>query len=153
MVKYLESDDEVVSVFKRYCNNTRCRECIFKRYGNFKCNPNNSANWNSYFNWVKRDLEDLGLLTVVADKVEQTTQCDVVHQPSHYTDGGIETIDYIRAKLSPDEFVGYCKGNCLKYLSRAGKKSKNELEDYEKAKVYLDWLLDSAGIVGGGDSA
>lgn len=47
---------------------------------------------------------------------------DPVKHPSHYCDGGIETIDFIRAKLSTTEFVGYCKGNALKYISRAGKK-------------------------------
>lgn len=68
---------------------------------------------------------------------------DNIHHPSHYCDGGIETIDYIKAKLTLDEFVGYCKGNALKYVSRAGKKGShpdelaNELEDLRKAKEYL----------------
>jgi hypothetical protein len=66
-----------------------------------------------------------------------------VNQPPHYTDGGIETIDYLRAKLTPDEFKGFCKGNALKYISRAGKKSTDELEDYRKAKWYLDKLIET----------
>lgn len=69
---------------------------------------------------------------------------DNIKNPSHYTDGGIETIDYIRAKLSKDEFKGYCKGNCLKYISRAGKKG-DELEDLKKAQVYLGWAIDCLG--------
>ena len=40
--------------------------------------------------------------------------------PDHYKVGGIETIDYLQAKLSPEEFAGYCRGNALKYMSRAG---------------------------------
>lgn len=47
---------------------------------------------------------------------------DMVNSPAHYTDGGIETIDYIRAKLSREEYVGYLRGNILKYTSRLGKK-------------------------------
>jgi len=43
---------------------------------------------------------------------------DNVNSPSHYTFGDIETIDYIRDKLTGDEFVGYCIGNVLKYISR-----------------------------------
>lgn len=62
--------------------------------------------------------------------------------PSHYTDGGIETIDYIRAKLSSEEFGGYCRGNLLKYISRAGKKCE-ALVDYKKALDYLNWLIES----------
>lgn len=63
---------------------------------------------------------------------------DPVHAPSHYTDGGIETIDYLRAKLSREAFVGFCQGNALKYLSRAGKKG-SAAEDFAKAAVYCRW--------------
>lgn len=47
---------------------------------------------------------------------------DMVNSPSHYTDGGIETIAYIKAKLNREEYVGYLRGNILKYTSRLGKK-------------------------------
>jgi len=67
---------------------------------------------------------------------------DPVTAPPHYTDGGIETIDYLRAKLTPDEFKGFCKGNALKYISRAGKKGEAK-QDYEKAKWYLDKLIET----------
>lgn len=66
---------------------------------------------------------------------------DPVHSPSHYTDGGIETIDYLAAKLTPDEFAGFCRGNALKYLSRLGKKGDYS-EDLAKALWYLNCLSD-----------
>lgn len=47
---------------------------------------------------------------------------DMVNSPPHYTSGGIETIDFIAAKLTKEEFIGYLKGNALKYGSRIGKK-------------------------------
>ena len=47
---------------------------------------------------------------------------DLVNNPPHYTAGGIETIDFLQAKLTRDEFIGYLKGNVLKYGSRLGKK-------------------------------
>lgn len=50
------------------------------------------------------------------------TAHDIVSNPAHYTDGGIETINFIQAKLTPEEFIGYLKGNALKYGSRIGKK-------------------------------
>ena len=68
-----------------------------------------------------------------------TAKKDVVHHPDHYTDGGIETIDFIRAKLSSVAFEGYCIGNVLKYLSRYDK--KNGVEDLRKAHVYLKWAI------------
>ena len=63
-----------------------------------------------------------------------------VNHPQHYTQGGIETIDYLQAKLSKDEFVGYLKGNILKYMSRAN--LKNGVEDYKKAQWYLNKLIE-----------
>ncbi len=53
---------------------------------------------------------------------------DVVNQPPHYKVGGIETIDYLQAKLSPEAFRGFLHGNTLKYLSRADHKG-NATED------------------------
>lgn len=67
---------------------------------------------------------------------------DNVNSPRHYTAGGIETIDYIRAKLSPEQFRGYCLGNVLKYVSRAD--LKGGAEDLKKAQTYLRWAVDSA---------
>lgn len=58
----------------------------------------------------------------------------------HYTNNGIEPIEIMRKNFSHDEFVGFCKGNVLKYLLRY--KDKNGLEDLEKAKIYLNWLID-----------
>lgn len=62
---------------------------------------------------------------------------DLVNNPPHYTAGGIETIDYIKAKLTPEEFIGYLKGNVIKYTSRAGKKD-DVVQDLEKAQWYMN---------------
>ena len=64
---------------------------------------------------------------------------DVVLSPSHYTAGGIETIDFIKAKLTPDEFRGFLKGSIIKYLSRANLKGSEE-QDYAKASFYSRML-------------
>jgi hypothetical protein len=58
----------------------------------------------------------------------------------HYNVGSIETIDYIKAKLSKQELIGYLRGNVIKYLSRANYKD-SAIEDYSKALVYLQWLI------------
>ena len=59
---------------------------------------------------------------------------DAVNHPSHYTDGGIETIDFIEAKKLP-----YHLGNAVKYISRAGKKDQNKtIEDLQKAVWYIE---------------
>lgn len=74
------------------------------------------------------------------DSVEEVKQPDVVNAPSHYTFGGIETIDYMKAKSTPEEFRGHLRLTAIKYLSRAGHKD-DTLQDYKKAAVYLGWLI------------
>lgn len=80
----------------------------------------------------------------VEQQVKREDTHDAVNHPAHYTAGGIEAIEYIEAKLTPEEFAGYCKGNALKYMSRAGKKD-NSAEDLAKARWYLDRLLTVRG--------
>lgn len=68
---------------------------------------------------------------------------DPVNSPDHYTFGTIECIDYLRDKLSPEAFEGFCIGNVLKYCSRYT--HKNGVEDLKKAQVYLGWAIEAAG--------
>ena len=58
-------------------------------------------------------------------------KADPVSNPTHYTVGGIETIDFIEAKK-----LGYNLGNVVKYLTRADHKG-NKMEDLRKAQWYL----------------
>ena len=74
------------------------------------------------------------------DEVEPTN--DAVQHPSHYTHGGIECIDAIRASMTADGFCDYCKGNIIKYIWRW--RDKGGVEDLRKASVYLNWLINAA---------
>ena len=71
---------------------------------------------------------------------EGTVAEDKVNSPKHYKLPGlnIESIDIIRAILGK-YFKWFCLGNIIKYILRAEK--KNGLEDYKKARKYLDWLI------------
>ena len=76
------------------------------------------------------------------DEVEPTN--DAVQHPSHYTQGGIECIEAIKASMTADGFCDYCKGNILKYIWRW--RDKGGVEDLKKARVYLDWLINAADV-------
>lgn len=65
---------------------------------------------------------------------------DVVNKPKHYNQGNIECIDAIEAMLSHEEFVGYLRGNSLKYRWRF--RYKNGVEDLRKAEWYENKLLE-----------
>lgn len=59
---------------------------------------------------------------------------DSVNRPSYYADGKIEVITYIE-----DKKLGFCLGNAIKYISRAGKKDpRKEVEDLKKAIWYIE---------------
>ena len=59
---------------------------------------------------------------------------EAVNHPAHYNAGGVEAIDVIEAWD-----LGFCLGNVVKYLARAGKKSPaTTVEDLKKARWYLD---------------
>ena len=75
---------------------------------------------------------------------------DMVDNPPHYNNGSIECIEAIEAMLSKDEYIGYLRGNALKYMWRFRYKSK-PFEDLRKARWYeerlMKFLLDNQDAV------
>ena len=65
---------------------------------------------------------------------------DTVHKPEHYNNGGMECIDAIRGMLTHDEYIGYLRGNALKYQWRFRYKGK-PVEDLRKARWYEERLI------------
>lgn len=64
-----------------------------------------------------------------------------VHHPDHYNQNGMEVWDVIKAFTS--ELSGaeaFYAGNAIKYILRWDK--KNGIEDLEKAKVYIDKIIE-----------
>lgn len=92
-----------------------CNECIY-----------NSKHENKF---VERKIEC---------QKKDTKTSDPVNNPSHYTDGQIEVIDYICDKF---DIKSFCLGNAIKYISRAGKKN-NEVEDLRKAIWYINHYIE-----------
>ena len=64
---------------------------------------------------------------------------DNVNKPQHYRQGGLETIQILKAKMTKEQFKGFLIGNILKYVTHAP--YKNGIEDYEKARYYLNALI------------
>ena len=64
---------------------------------------------------------------------------DSVNHPSHYTTGDIECIDAIKASMTMNEYLGYLRGNSIKYLWRY--RQKNGIEDLRKAEWYTRRLI------------
>lgn len=65
-----------------------------------------------------------------------------VDHPAHYggADNPHEVIKVLESWLSRDEFIGFCKGNVIKYQARASKKAGTQ--DYAKSAWYAAYLDD-----------
>ena len=101
---------------KYYKNNYRCERLSITNIEFEQCQY-----WESCIDEVK-DVE------------EMVKENDPVNHPKHYTDGRIEVIEYIE-----DKKLGFCLGNEIKYISRAGKKEKDkEITDLRKAIWYIE---------------
>lgn len=77
---------------------------------------------------------------------------DMVSHPQHYGgDTAFETIKVLEAWLTPAEYIGFLKGNSIKYQSRH--RLKGGLEDLEKARWYqerlVEFVLRTGADVGG----
>ena len=68
------------------------------------------------------------------DKITGRTLPDNV-SPQHYQQGNIQVLDFIT-----DQKFSYLEGNIVKYICRY--KTKNGLEDLEKADYYLSRLIE-----------
>lgn len=65
---------------------------------------------------------------------------DMVNHPFHYTQGGIECIDALKAAtVSKTGIEAVCTANAIKYLWRY--EEKNGIEDVKKARWYIDRLI------------
>ena len=65
---------------------------------------------------------------------------DMVNHPSHYTQGGIECIDALKAATVGKRGIeAVCVANVIKYCWRY--EEKNGIEDVRKAKWYIERLL------------
>lgn len=69
---------------------------------------------------------------------------DSVNHPPHY---GGDTV-YEAIKVIEAWGLGFCLGNAVKYIARAGKKEKQKtLEDLQKARWYIDREIARVSIV------
>ena len=111
-----------------HCIGRRCSECVLydkpvsKRYSH--CLDINLATESE----VDKAIE------IIKGNIYRESENDPVNRPSHYTDGKIEVIEFIE-----DKNLGFCLGNAVKYIARAGKKDPTkEIEDLNKAKWYIE---------------
>ena len=73
-----------------------------------------------------------------------------VNRPKHYNSGSIECIEAIEGMLTPEEYVGYLRGNIMKYQWRCRYKGQ-PVVDLRKARWYgqrlEDYILENPSVI------
>ena len=94
---------------------------------------------NKCYNWYK-ELDQASCENVKDRCCNKEPNVDMVNHPSHYTQGGIECIDALKAAtVSKTGIEAVCTANAIKYLWRY--EEKNGIEDVKKARWYIDRLI------------
>ena len=134
-----------------YCNNIDdCDNCeLMKKYDRdtseftdqYSCIFHKMSDdmLNKCYNWYK-ELDPAACENAEGECCSKEPNVDMVNHPSHYTQGGIECIDALKAAtVSKTGIEAVCTANAIKYLWRY--EEKIGIEDVKKARWYIDRLI------------
>ena len=122
--------DEMVRTLVKFCDDCHgCNICLLEKFsGGVMCD---------FDEWSDDKL------AIAYDRVYKNMDenvPDMVNHPQHYTQGGIECIDALKAATVGKRGIeAVCVANVIKYLWRY--EEKNGIEDIRKAKWYIERLL------------
>lgn len=120
--------DEMVRTLVKFCDDCHgCNICLLDKFsGGVMCDFNE---WSD------------DKLAIAYEEVNMDGgSTDMVNHPKHYTQGGIECIDALKAATVGKRGIeAVCVANVIKYLWRY--EEKNGIEDVRKAKWYIERLL------------
>ena len=118
--------EEMVRTLVKFCDEYNdCGACLLEKFsGGVMCD---------FYEWSDDKL------AMAYDHVYKNSP-DMVNHPKHYTQGGIECIDALKAATVGKRGIeAVCVANVIKYLWRY--EEKNGIEDVRKAKWYIERLL------------
>ena len=126
----MKTRDEMVRTLVKFCDECHgCNICLLEKFsGGVMCD---------FDEWSDDKL------AIAYDHVYKNMDenvPDMVNHPQHYTQGGIECIDALKAATVGKRGIeAVCVANIIKYLWRY--EEKNGIEDIRKAKFYIEHLL------------
>lgn len=120
--------DEMVRTLVKFCDDCNgCDVCLLEKFsGGVICD---------FDEWPDDKL------AIAYEEVKMNGGSpDMVNHPKHYTQGGIECIDALKAATVGKRGIeAVCVANIIKYCWRY--EEKNGIEDVRKAKFYIELLL------------
>ena len=126
----MKTREEMVRTLDKFCDECHgCNICLLEKFsGGVMCD---------FDEWSDDKL------AIAYDHVYKNMDenvPDMVNHPQHYTQGGIECIDALKAATVGKRGIeAVCVANVIKYLWRY--EEKNGIEDVRKAKWYVERLL------------
>lgn len=122
--------DEMVRTLVKFCDEqTGCSYCLLKKFSG-----------EDYCDFDEWSDDKLAIAYDHVYKNMDENVPDMVNHPQHYTQGGIECIDALKAATVGKRGIeAVCVANVIKYLWRY--EEKNGVEDVRKAKWYIERLL------------
>ena len=136
--------DETVLALDKFCDNQEdCSCCLLEKLSD-GCNFNRWSDDKlaiAYDHVYKNSEARLDGIHLKNEEVKMDENVpDMVNHPQHYTQGGIECIDALKAATVGKRGIeAVCVANVIKYLWRY--EEKNGIEDVRKAKWYIERLL------------
>ena len=98
--------------------------------------------------WLINDLVDMECENHVEhsrhemESPDNEQPCKFDPKSRYYDAGGIEVQEIIKAKLTNEQYVGFCMGNMIKYLCRANHKGCFD-RDLQKAGFYNRFISEA----------
>lgn len=128
---------EMLDAINDFCNEHACDNCPLKKFNDCAWGLQPDSTVAVAYDIVCRNSE---ARLDGSHLKERDDKPDMVNHPQHYTQGGIECIDALKAATVDKRGIeAVCVANIIKYLWRY--EEKNGVEDVRKAKWYLDRLL------------
>ena len=142
----MKTRDEMVRTLVKFCDECHgCNICLLEKFsGGVMCDFDE---WSDdklaiAYDHIYKNSEarlDGSYLKNEDIKMDENVP-DMVNHPQHYTQGGIECIDALKAATVGKRGIeAVCVANVIKYLWRY--EEKNGIEDVRKAKWYIERLL------------
>jgi hypothetical protein len=91
----------------------------------------------------EEEMERMVVHSMLNQGANGTTADDIQVSGNHYKDMPIQPWHIMEAVMTGEEFVGFLKGNIIKYSLRAGRKDGRD--DAGKAKHYMQKLKEVRG--------
>lgn len=98
----------------------KCSDCVHRDAPEDACG-------DCYFGW--------------GENPEISRYAEATHHDQHYQ-GRVQPLELMQAQMTQEEFIGFLRGNIIKYASRLGKKD-DRAKEAEKILRYAAWLKEA----------